>query len=57
MNLSVDTHALLWWLGDSTALSQAARAAIIDDRNIVVVSAAVVWEIRKRSVGHSVGHS
>ena len=52
MNLSLDTHALLWWLDDSPALGQSARTAIMDDRNIVVVSAAVVWEIRiKQALG------
>ena len=52
MNLTLDTHALLWWLDDSPALSQGARAAIMDDRNIVIVSAAVVWEIRiKQALG------
>ena len=52
MNLSLDTHALLWWLDDSPALGQSARTAIMDDRNIVVVSAAVVWEIQiKQALG------
>jgi len=52
MNLSLDTHGLLWWLDDSPALGQSARTAIMDDRNIVVVSAAVVWEIRiKQALG------
>ncbi|MCF8053062.1 MAG: type II toxin-antitoxin system VapC family toxin [Desulfobacterales bacterium] len=52
MNLTLDTHALLWWLDDSPALSQGARTAIMDDRNIVIVSAAVVWEIRiKQALG------
>ena len=52
MNLSLDTHALLWWLDDSPALGKSARTAIMDDRNIVVVSAAVVWEIRiKQALG------
>lgn len=52
MNLTLDTHALLWWLDDSPALSQGARATIMDDRNIVIVSAAVVWEIRiKQALG------
>jgi len=52
MNLSLDTHALLWWLDDSPALGQSARTAMMDDRNIVVVSAAVVWEIQiKQALG------
>lgn len=46
MNLLLDTHALLWWLDDSPALSRAARAAIADGGNLVFVSAASIWEIR-----------
>ena len=52
MNLSLDTHALLWWLEDNTSLGTGALNAIMDTRNIVVVSAAVIWEIRiKQSIG------
>ncbi len=52
MNLTLDTHALLWWLDDSPALGQGARTAIMDERNIVIVSAGVVWEIRiKQALG------
>ncbi len=46
MNLLLDTHALLWWLGQPAALSVAARQAIADPDNTVYLSAAVVWEIR-----------
>lgn len=45
MILILDAHALLWWLGDSPELSQAAREAIADPLNDVLVSAATVWEI------------
>ena len=52
MNLSLDTHALLWWLEDNASLGTGALNAIMDTRNIVVVSAAVIWEIRiKQSIG------
>lgn len=52
MNLLLDTHALLWWLDDSPALSRAARAAIADGGNLVFVSAASIWEIRiKEALG------
>ncbi len=52
MNLLLDTHALLWWLDDHPALSEKARAAIADGRNLVLVSAVVVWEIRiKQALG------
>jgi len=45
MKLLLDTHALLWWLVDSTELSPAARSAIADARNEVLVSAASAWEM------------
>lgn len=44
MNLLLDTHALLWWMGGDT-LSPEAAAAIGDPENLVCVSAASVWEI------------
>ena len=46
MNLLLDTHVLLWWLDDHPTLSKKARAAIADGKNLVFVSAAVIWEIR-----------
>jgi PIN domain nuclease of toxin-antitoxin system len=45
MNLSLDTHVLLWTLSAPERLSAAARNAIEDPANIVFVSAAVAWEI------------
>ncbi len=52
MNLCLDTHVLLWWLDDHPALSNAEREAILDPGNLIVVSAAVIWEIRiKQSIG------
>ncbi len=45
MRLLLDTHALLWWLGGDTALSQVAKRAINDESNDIHVSAASVWEI------------
>lgn len=46
MNLLLDTHTLLWWLDDNSALSVEARDAIADGSNVVFVSAVVIWEIR-----------
>lgn len=52
MNLLLDTHVLLWALEDHPALSQTARAAIVDGSNVVFVSAATAWEITiKRALG------
>jgi PIN domain nuclease of toxin-antitoxin system len=41
----LDTHALLWWLSDHPSLTRAARKAISDAKNTVLVSAASAWEI------------
>jgi PIN domain nuclease of toxin-antitoxin system len=52
VNLLLDTHALLWWLGDPPTLSDTARTAISDGSNLVFVSAVVIWEIRiKQGLG------
>jgi PIN domain nuclease of toxin-antitoxin system len=48
----LDTHALLWWLSDDTALKPEAREAISDPSNIIYVSAASAWEISiKKALG------
>ena len=52
MNLLLDTHVLLWWLDDSSALSKKTKRVVADRRNIVFVSAASIWEIQiKRALG------
>ena len=52
MILLVDAHALLWWLDDRSTLAAAARAAIVDPANDVLVSAATCWELGiKRALG------
>lgn len=45
MMLLLDTHVLLWWLGNDSTLSTEARNAIADPDNAVYVSAASAWEI------------
>lgn len=45
MRVLLDTHALLWWLSDDTALPRSARKIIAETRNTVLVSAASAWEI------------
>jgi PIN domain nuclease of toxin-antitoxin system len=52
MNLLLDTHVLLWWLDDYPVLSKKAKDAISHGKNLVFISAAVIWEIRiKQSLG------
>jgi PIN domain nuclease of toxin-antitoxin system len=45
VRLLLDTHALVWWLAGDDALSDAARTAIADEDNGILVSAASAWEI------------
>lgn len=52
MNLLLDTHALIWALENNPTLSTPARAAIINGKNNVYVSAASVWEMSiKQALG------
>jgi PIN domain nuclease of toxin-antitoxin system len=52
MNLLLDTHVLLWWLDDSSKLSQQAHRAISDGKRPAFVSVASIWEIRiKEALG------
>lgn len=52
MQLLLDTHALLWWLSGDDALSAAARTAIADEDNGILISAASTWEIATK---HRIG--
>ena len=45
MRLLLDTHAFLWWLTESSRLSEAVRRAIFDPSNDKLISAASAWEI------------
>lgn len=52
MNLLLDTHVLIWSLENNLSLSDPARDAIIEGRNLVFISAASVWEISvKQAMG------
>lgn len=52
MNLLLDTHVFLWWLGEPSRLPEEAKAAIADPGTLVHVSAASAWEISiKRRLG------
>lgn len=52
MRLLLDTHALIWWLANDSALSAAARGSIAETTNDVFVSAASAWEIATK---HRIG--
>lgn len=43
--LLLDTHAYVWSVGDPGRLSNAARTAIADPANTLMVSAASAWEM------------
>jgi PIN domain nuclease of toxin-antitoxin system len=52
VTLLLDTHALLWWLADDPALTQVARTTIRAGGTLVLVSAAIAWEISiKQALG------
>lgn len=52
MRLLLDTHAFLWWMEASPALSTTARAAIADPANEVLISIASLWELTiKQALG------
>ena len=52
MNLLLDTHVLLWWLDADPSLSEKAKTTIADGKNLALISAAVIWEIRiKQALG------
>ena len=41
----VDTHALLWFLSDDEQLSERARTTMESGENVLLASAACVWEM------------
>jgi len=52
VRILIDTHVFLWWDQQLRRLSHPLRAAIEDEANEIVVSAATVWEIAiKRATG------
>ena len=56
MRLLLGTHAFIWWFEGSDRLPAAPRAAISDESNDVLVSAASAWEIAtKHRLGRLVG--
>lgn len=52
MQILLDTHVLLWWLGDMQALSSKTRAVLAEPTHLVYASAASAWEIAiKKALG------
>jgi PIN domain nuclease of toxin-antitoxin system len=45
MKVLLDTHAVIWWVDQDRLLSIASHAAMADPANVLLVSAATVWEI------------
>lgn len=49
MNLLLDTHAFLWFVGGDKSLSRSAREAIEDPGNSCFLSMASAWELSVKS--------
>ncbi len=45
MKILLDTHALIWWLGNEPKLSRRASSIIANQSNTVLISAAIAWEL------------
>ena len=45
MRLLLDTHILLWCLGEDSALSRQARLLIVDSTNQIYISSISLWEV------------
>ena len=52
MKLLLDTHLLLWAAGQPESLSDAARSLMADPDNVLMFSAASLWEV---SIKHGLG--
>ncbi|AIE76136.1 type II toxin-antitoxin system VapC family toxin [Synechocystis sp. PCC 6714] len=52
MKFLLDTHILLWWLGNDNRLTSNERAVITNPEHLIFVSAASIWEMSiKKSLG------
>ena len=45
MRILLDTHTILWWVGDSDQLSTLARDLISDPQTSNVLSVVTLWEV------------
>ncbi|HEY0546857.1 MAG TPA: type II toxin-antitoxin system VapC family toxin [Pyrinomonadaceae bacterium] len=46
MKLLLDTHVFIWWADEPEKLSSAARAALQDETNVLMLSVVSLWEIQ-----------
>ena len=52
MNILLDTHILIWALGEDEKLSDKARNLILNPDNMIYYSAASIWEISIKHALH-----
>lgn len=45
MNYLIDTHTFLWFISDSSDLSEKAKMLIEDENNSIFLSVASLWKI------------
>jgi PIN domain nuclease of toxin-antitoxin system len=45
MEVLLDTHAVIWWFEGATGLSKRASSIIASSSNLILISAAVGWEL------------
>ena len=48
MKVLLDTHAFIWWDGDSIRLSPQILALCKNRNNILMLSVASIWEIQSK---------
>ena len=49
MRLLLDSHAVYWWMIDSTRLSETVRELVVDRGNTLLVSAVSIYEIELKA--------
>ncbi len=52
MNVLLDTHILLWALGEDSRLSEKAKGIILDPCNVLYYSVISVWEVAIKHALH-----
>ena len=49
MRLLLDSHTVYWWIAGSVRLSATARELLLDNENVLVVSAVSIYEIELKA--------